>query len=258
MSFEVDLITALPTMDPGVWHCGELCSGLSSPSSAVQRSEYSFDSLGTPSLQAEMHCVEPCAPALNMLLIHDHSGPHSGKEEEEANPNAKRAKVEWTRELHMVFAGVVRSLPVDQQVPTKILEGMGQWGWGLTRANIASHLQKFRHRERECGALVSSCSTPHLDAEGWAYHDAASAGTSPYMMMPTTPPSMAPSLAFQSEGSLTDMEWELGQTGDVCPPSLSRQLAQCVQERPAALPIGLTLDHGAVLRALRRRGSLVA
>lgn len=48
---QVDLITALPTMDPAVWHCGELCSGLSSPSSAVQRSEYSFDSLGTPSLQ---------------------------------------------------------------------------------------------------------------------------------------------------------------------------------------------------------------
>lgn len=44
-----------------------------------------------------MHCVEPCAPALNMLLIHDHPGPHSGKEEEEANPNAKRAKVSGHR-----------------------------------------------------------------------------------------------------------------------------------------------------------------
>lgn len=74
----------------------------------------------------------------------------------------------------MVFAGVVRSLPVDQQVPTKILEGMGQWGWGLTRANIASHLQKFRHRQgrvpgkwgRECPCASSrSCSGKRDECE---------------------------------------------------------------------------------------------
>lgn len=55
-------------------------------------------------------------------------------------------QLEWTPELHAKFVEAVEGLPADKQVPSRILEHMGDWGAGLTRANIASHLQKYRNR----------------------------------------------------------------------------------------------------------------
>ncbi len=55
-------------------------------------------------------------------------------------------QVEWTPELHNIFASVVESIGVDRAVPSQILSGMGAAGIGLTRQNIASHLQKYRNR----------------------------------------------------------------------------------------------------------------
>ena len=56
------------------------------------------------------------------------------------------AQVEWTRELHDKFVSAVEALSVDKAVPSKILERMGTCSEGLTRQNIASHLQKYRNR----------------------------------------------------------------------------------------------------------------
>ena len=55
-------------------------------------------------------------------------------------------QVEWTRDLHDKFVSAVEDLSVDKAVPSKILERMGTCSDGLTRQNIASHLQKYRNR----------------------------------------------------------------------------------------------------------------
>ncbi|XP_059301318.1 probable transcription factor GLK1 [Lycium ferocissimum] len=63
------------------------------------------------------------------------------------NPEGKRkVKVDWTPELHRRFVKAVEQLGVDKAVPSRILELMA--ADGLTRHNIASHLQKYRaHRK---------------------------------------------------------------------------------------------------------------
>ncbi|KAL6627097.1 hypothetical protein ACP70R_030823 [Stipagrostis hirtigluma subsp. patula] len=63
------------------------------------------------------------------------------------NPHGKRkVKVDWTPDLHRRFMQAVEQLGIDKAVPSRILEIMGVEG--LTRHNIASHLQKYRsHRK---------------------------------------------------------------------------------------------------------------
>ncbi len=65
-------------------------------------------------------------------------------------------QVEWTPELHAIFAAAVEKVGVDRAVPSQILADMGTAGRGLTRQNIASHLQKHRARCLLCafGALA--------------------------------------------------------------------------------------------------------
>ena len=57
-------------------------------------------------------------------------------------------QVEWTQELHERFVNAVETLGADKAVPSKILEHMGPIAAGLTRQNVASHLQKHRTRRR--------------------------------------------------------------------------------------------------------------
>lgn len=62
------------------------------------------------------------------------------------NQQSGMMQVEWTRDLHDKFVSAVEALSVDKAVPSKILERMGTCSEGLTRQNIASHLQKYRNR----------------------------------------------------------------------------------------------------------------
>ena len=48
----------------------------------------------------------------------------------------------WSVELHQQFVNAVNALGVDKAVPKRILDLMGVQG--LTRENVASHLQKYR------------------------------------------------------------------------------------------------------------------
>ncbi|CAN4087252.1 unnamed protein product [Withania somnifera] len=59
---------------------------------------------------------------------------------------AKRKKVDWTPELHKRFLKAVEKLGADKAVPSRILELMATDG--LTRHNIASHLQKYRAHQK--------------------------------------------------------------------------------------------------------------
>ncbi|CAN6486390.1 unnamed protein product [Victoria cruziana] len=58
----------------------------------------------------------------------------------------KKTKVDWTPELHRRFIQAVEQLGIEQAIPSKILELMKVDG--LTRHNVASHLQKYRLHRR--------------------------------------------------------------------------------------------------------------
>ncbi|XP_071722355.1 two-component response regulator-like APRR2 [Rutidosis leptorrhynchoides] len=60
--------------------------------------------------------------------------------------NRKKMKVDWTTELHKKFVQAVDQLGIDQAIPSRILELMKVEG--LTRHNVASHLQKYRMHRR--------------------------------------------------------------------------------------------------------------
>jgi SHAQKYF class myb-like DNA-binding protein len=63
--------------------------------------------------------------------------------EEKATPQStKRPRVHWSSHMHSQFVAAVNKLGIDKAVPKKILELMGVEG--LTRENVASHLQKYR------------------------------------------------------------------------------------------------------------------
>ncbi|KAG6488148.1 hypothetical protein ZIOFF_056907 [Zingiber officinale] len=53
-----------------------------------------------------------------------------------------KRRVSWSTDLHLRFIAAVRTLGVDRALPKKILELMNVEG--LTRENVASHLQKYR------------------------------------------------------------------------------------------------------------------
>ncbi|KAJ8560767.1 hypothetical protein K7X08_022627 [Anisodus acutangulus] len=54
----------------------------------------------------------------------------------------KRARVVWSIELHRKFVAAVGQLGIEKAVPKRILDLMN--AEGLTRENVASHLQKYR------------------------------------------------------------------------------------------------------------------
>ncbi|XP_044488438.1 two-component response regulator ORR21-like isoform X2 [Mangifera indica] len=65
-----------------------------------------------------------------------------GELEDDDPSTAKKPRVVWSVELHQQFVGAVNQLGIDKAVPKRILELMNVPG--LTRENVASHLQKFR------------------------------------------------------------------------------------------------------------------
>ncbi|XP_039007582.1 two-component response regulator ARR2-like [Hibiscus syriacus] len=70
----------------------------------------------------------------------------------------KKPRVVWTQELHELFVSAVNQLGPGNDIPRKILERMQAMNITyLTRANIASHLQKYRmHLKRESARSASN------------------------------------------------------------------------------------------------------
>ncbi|CAN6177538.1 unnamed protein product [Urochloa humidicola] len=67
----------------------------------------------------------------------------NGAEEDKENTSTqKRQRVQWPGDLHRKFVKAVNQIGMDRAVPKKILEIMNVEG--LTRENVASHLQKYR------------------------------------------------------------------------------------------------------------------
>lgn len=63
-------------------------------------------------------------------------------DERDESSSSKKPRVVWSVELHQQFVAAVNQLGIDKAVPKKILELMNVPG--LTRENVASHLQKYR------------------------------------------------------------------------------------------------------------------
>ncbi|KAG6606226.1 Two-component response regulator-like APRR2, partial [Cucurbita argyrosperma subsp. sororia] len=82
-----------------------------------------------------------------------------------AGSKAKKTKVDWSPGLHGKFIQAVEQLGIDRAIPSKILELMKVEG--LTRHNVASHLQKYRMQRkhvmhREENPTRYSMQTNHL------------------------------------------------------------------------------------------------
>ncbi|KAL8026089.1 hypothetical protein ABFX02_14G006000 [Erythranthe guttata] len=63
-------------------------------------------------------------------------------EERNCKSKPKKPRVMWSKKLHEQFISAVNQIGSDKAVPKKILEVMNVPG--LTRENVASHLQKYR------------------------------------------------------------------------------------------------------------------
>ncbi|GKV05028.1 hypothetical protein SLEP1_g17083 [Rubroshorea leprosula] len=66
----------------------------------------------------------------------------NGNDSEKKSAVPKKAKVVWTNSLHNRFLQAIRHIGLEKAVPKKILDCMNVSG--LTRENVASHLQKYR------------------------------------------------------------------------------------------------------------------
>lgn len=178
----------------------------------------------------------------------------------------KKPKLEWTPELHWQFVQVVESLPVDKQVPSKILEHMGECGIGLTRANIASHLQKYRLRKSSRVGTHRSLHhhkmplppQPNLVLGVPCF---PAAHPLPHVLgVPVPPP--APSYVFDNrvtsagsvpEGHLPCLPAPCFSPGmdmhtltSPLPTTLSRQLQEVLRGKSTEGSLGLSLDYSAV------------
>uniref|UniRef100_A0A6V7QU25 HTH myb-type domain-containing protein n=1 Tax=Ananas comosus var. bracteatus TaxID=296719 RepID=A0A6V7QU25_ANACO len=69
-------------------------------------------------------------------------GGGGGDDDDHANRTLKRPRLVWTPQLHKRFVDVVSHLGIRNAVPKTIMQLMNVEG--LTRENVASHLQKYR------------------------------------------------------------------------------------------------------------------
>lgn len=79
----------------------------------------------------------------------------------------KKQRVTWTNEMHKKFLDAIERLGYDKAVPKKIVEVMGVPG--LTRENVASHLQKYRCSMRRTQETVFSslpCRSTRIELGG--------------------------------------------------------------------------------------------
>ncbi|KAK9117200.1 hypothetical protein Sjap_016147 [Stephania japonica] len=92
---------------------------------------------------------------LKRLTEEDDSTPHMGVDP----PMQKKTRIVWSSELHHKFVEVFYKIGKEKAIPSKILELMNSPG--LTRAQVASHLQKYRKvlekgESQEANTMIAS------------------------------------------------------------------------------------------------------
>jgi SHAQKYF class myb-like DNA-binding protein len=76
----------------------------------------------------------------------------------------KKPRVVWSVELHQQFVSAVNQLGIDKAVPKRILELMSVQG--LTRENVASHLQKYRLYLKRLSGVTSQSNSLNVSFGG--------------------------------------------------------------------------------------------
>ncbi|XP_066377495.1 two-component response regulator ORR25-like isoform X2 [Miscanthus floridulus] len=82
-------------------------------------------------------------------------------EDNENTSTQKKQRVQWCGELHRKFVEAINQIGMDRAVPKKILEVMNVEG--LTKENVASHLQKYRIYLRKLNEGTLRNSNPFAD-----------------------------------------------------------------------------------------------
>lgn len=88
--------------------------------------------------------------------------------EEREKSSSKKPRVVWSVKLHQQFVSAINQLGIDKAVPKKIMELMNVPG--LSRENIASHLQKYRLYLRRLSG------SPHMGSMNGSFRDSPEAG----------------------------------------------------------------------------------
>merc|ERR1739847_129870 len=102
--------------------------------------------------QAQLHAHAQMMNMMSHSLVHTQSMGHTVSQQTRLHPEEdedaslqmamKRPRLIWTRQLHERFVEAVNKMGVDQAVPKAIMQSMNVKG--ITRENVASHLQKYR------------------------------------------------------------------------------------------------------------------
>ncbi|KAI3772299.1 hypothetical protein L6452_03481 [Arctium lappa] len=86
------------------------------------------------------------------------AGGGAGEADDSSTKSSKRSRLVWTPQLHKRFVEVVARLGVKNAVPKTIMQLMNVEG--LTRENVASHLQKYRLYVKRMQGLSDEDSSP--------------------------------------------------------------------------------------------------
>ncbi|XP_044499877.1 two-component response regulator ARR2-like isoform X2 [Mangifera indica] len=120
-------------------------------------------------------------------------------EERDDTSTLKKPRVVWSVELHQQFVGAVNQLGIDKAVPKKILELMNVPG--LTRENVASHLQKYRLYLRRLSGVSQHQSNSFINPQEPPYGPLSSISGIDLQTLAATGQLPAQSLAtFQAAG----------------------------------------------------------
>ena len=177
----------------GAGSCSYNASGAGASTLTSKRSFSDMEAIGMNDAKVEISAYS-CTVASPAMSIASCDIPSSDCDADDKLKSSKKMKIEWTRELHERFVQAVESLGTEKAVPSRILECMGAHGTGLTRQNIASHLQKYRHRSR--GKVSVSESTSGMPILSPAETQKSGQGFLP------SPPSAALPLARVAQGPL--------------------------------------------------------
>ncbi|RCV22163.1 hypothetical protein SETIT_4G198600v2 [Setaria italica] len=83
------------------------------------------------------------------------------EKDKEGTSTQKRQRIKWSGQLHRKFVEAINQIGMDRAVPKNILEVMNVDG--LSRDNVASHLQKYRIYLRKLSEGTLSHSNPFVD-----------------------------------------------------------------------------------------------
>jgi SHAQKYF class myb-like DNA-binding protein len=108
---------------------------------ASPSAEVSTPLMHGPSKQAQEDSRMVSSPGILRGGV-DKNGGSAGNSSSAIASTSRRRRLVWTPDLHNRFIKAVKEIGIDTAVPKAILQHMGVHG--LTRENVASHLQKYR------------------------------------------------------------------------------------------------------------------